>query len=486
MKVGSAGSTSQPISFYRQTKEANQNASRLMLRSDSLNLSQAGMMMNYGKLNIAGSTAMAASETNAATNDPTVKTIQKSFEEMTQTLGELKTLSEMALNPELTDLERLDLQVKATELQTKLFKATHRLGLELYPGTGGHVSVERALSRIGWEEDKMMEFLLQAGEKIANGDYAHAGGGADISSLSAYVEPAEPPLSLTSLQSGQDLAGELWKGGEDISQTPLPDEGDPLSQEPSITDAALSGTTLGRATVAQTAGKQKPAEQSTKTVTEGGALTRLFFSDYRVSAADRLDQAEAEAANPTASWDMKTGILLTDLKSATLSVKRIEKQMENLEELKSDFDKLVKAMPPEGYGQEITEEGEGPVWFVHETSLTRSSLILVNDASPTKEGELRRPSGPLESPHDIRMRQPGNPLEAFAQKLDTVFKDEIFKELGYSMKQMNSSDFPTSTPVRVEASMYRPIAWDRASAIEAYNTLMQQTGLSGAQGTWPS
>ena len=442
MQVDSTGSTSQSLSFYRQTKEANRNTSRLILRGDSLNLSQAGMMMNCGKLNVTGGTAAAATvKTNAAQNDPTVKTIQKSFEEITQTLDKLKTLSETALNPELTDLERLDLQVEATKLQTKLFKAAHRLGLELYPGTGGHVSIERALSRIGWEEDKMMEFLTQAGEKIASGDYTRAGGGADISSLSVYEEPPLPRADLVLDPEHEDT---LWMDGVDIFQTPQttqPDEDDLLLQEPVITDVALGGTTL-----AGIAAAPKPAGQAAKTVAEGGSLTKLLFNDYRVSAAARLDQAETEAADPSTSWIMQTGILLTDLKSTTLSVKRIEKQIERLEELKANFDKLVKNMPPEGYGTANVEDQ--PEWYVHETSLTRSSYLLADDAPPHQRGGIAPPLRIRREPPRHPYAAPRQSTGGFRPEARRSLQGRDIQRLGLLDEANGLAGFPDQPPDR--------------------------------------
>ena len=452
MKVGSAGS-SYYQTLYQQTKTTNENATKLIMRGDSLNLSQAGLAISLGKLNVPDvPTAAPVEETNAALRDPTVRALKKAFEDMTRGLSEMKQLAEMALDPELTDLERIDLQIEMTKLQSRLFKDAHRLGLDLYPGAEGYTNIENALNVVCYEEDKMLAFLEQAKERIANGEYERGRGGIDISSVSVYIEP-EPAPSLLDIVLDPEREDEVWpadKGSLRESEATNRD-GEPL--EPIFTGVDINFETLGQVAVTQV----EQVEPVLLVALEnsgprsGGTLTKLSFKDRRISP-DRLDEALHEIAGQT--WNMETGILLTDLKSAILSVERIEKQMEELEEFKAEFANLVQNMPPEGYAGKGIEE-EPLEWLDPDTSVNKSSLALVQEEYTTafnngtssivssnkpmqREGEPERPSPTTR--HDYRMRNPRNPLEAFAQKVDAFFKDKLFKKLGYSMKLETNED----------------------------------------------
>ena len=446
MRVGGAGS-SHYQTFYQQTKTTNENTTKLILHGDSLNLSQAGMSISLGKLNVPNVPAAAEiSETNAALRDPTVRALKKAFEEMTRGLSEMKQLTEMALDPELTDLERIDLQIEMTKLQSKLFKSAHRLGLDLYPGGSSHTDVENTLNIICYEEEKMLAFLEQAKTRIAGGEYERSGGGIDISSVSVYVEP-KPTPSLLDIVLDLEHKDEVWPADkEDLRETVVV-TGDKVPLEPIFTGVEIDFETLGQVVmseVVQVEPVMLVAEEDTGPK-PGGSLTKLTFKDYRISA-DRRDEDLHKIAGST--WNMETGILLTDLKSAIRSVERIEKQMGDLEKLKAEFAKLVQSMPPEGYAGKGIEE-EVPEWSAPETSVNKSSLALVQEEYTTayengtssiissnkpmqREGEPERPSPGAR--HDYRMGNPRNPLEAFVQKVDAFFKDKVYKKLGYSMK----------------------------------------------------
>ena len=443
------------IPYYRAPWSPRKNPddekpSKLIMRGDSLNLSQAGLTMSYGRLSNAEAPAATASEgASAAYNDPTVKAMKRAFTEMGQALTQIKDLAELALDPELSDLQRLDLQTEMTKLQSKLFKAAHRLGLELCPDTEGYANIENTLNIIGFEEEKMLDFLAQARERIESADYVGSGNGIDISSLSVYTEPApESPL----IHFEPDPEGAILpvdrEGAEAIDETTWSGVEDPLSLK-TIAPEGLSWIE----SPARTNGP-KPFKPTVRPAlpAAGGALTKLRFNDYTVSA-ERLDDALSEIAAKT--WDMKTGVLLTDLKSAIRSNERIDAQMKEFEKLKAEFDKLMKTVPPEGYvGKDVEEEVLR--WDVLRTSVNSSSAALVqeeytkafeegtsNIISSNKpmqrEGEPERPMPG--APHDMRMANPRNPLEVFAQKLDAIFKDKIYKKLGYSMKLEYNEEF---------------------------------------------
>ncbi len=319
-----------------------------------------------------------------------LKSVDQAISDIGKTLEEMKTISMLAENEDLTDEERIDLQIQVIELQSKLFKDTHRMSLEERFKATGKNPLE-AGDALSFQIDESAELLIAMMEKmktqVAKGEISAEG--IDLSDF-------------TLVRSMDVLDFETGEKTRSIRASALVFKGDPEAS-----DTGLSAATLRE-----------------------------------------LDLANSGATS--------LGVVVLDAKSAEKSTKRIQQGIDALQKLKDDMAQFSQGVPEEGYGDNgeelemsigkgVSMDGDTPVLFSQHSmeelqkmgNTTAAGAFSVYSAedllAPGPKEELPNPE-PIKpvTDLDVRIHKPRHAMDAFIQKADDVFKDKIFKILGFS------------------------------------------------------
>ena len=150
------------------TRTQGDNATRsLVISGASLNVdffsfSRTGLAL--GNLSTMNDLSIWDSKVTAADDDDSLKLMDKSIAEVGGILEQMRSLSELAEDEELTELDRIDMQIDMQRLQNKLAVATRKMSLRMSGQDGNDSNMEEFVHNNG------IDRLLRARERILNGE----------------------------------------------------------------------------------------------------------------------------------------------------------------------------------------------------------------------------------------------------------------------------------------------------------------------------
>ena len=302
-----------------------------------------------------------------------LKLLDKAVSNIGKTLEDMKTLSMIAEREDLTDEERIDLQIQMINLQAQLFKDTYRMGLEIagqYSGeTPGKTSgnAEKILSHeINGAKDILIAMMEKMKERIASGDYTPRTDGVDLSDFT--------------------MVKFFYFVDEET-------------------------------------GEAKRVGTATRLSFKGGA------ADMGLDA-EILDDLDLSRSNAN-----RLGVAVTNIACAKESTERIQKQIDDLVEFKKEFAEFYANVPEEGYykddGELVFTGGDGRTGYGAYSVYSKTEILNRDWSSPAVISPDEYGSGVMGGA-DVRIKRPRDKIEAFIQKADAFFKDKIFDFLGIS------------------------------------------------------
>ena len=268
------------------------------LRRDAVTLSGAGL----ARANLRARDEISLWGTGAASSDPAINLMEESIAEVGNLMEEMRALSKTAEDEELTDLDRIDMQIQMQRLQNKLAKATGVMGLRMSGASEGEIA--KGNDPIFLETNGIAP-LLRARERIMNGeewDVAEKWGPKIVREIRVLTPHGE---RIFPAQPGDDFKLEDFEFPEDIT----------------------------------------PFEAAGAT-----ELLSIRGSEWKVT--DR-------AGVPTLSERMKQGnaVLLMDAKSARDGTERLDRELEALLVLRDE----LRTIPPDPTEQQAILPDEPPL-----------------------------------------------------------------------------------------------------------------------------
>ncbi len=333
-------------------------------------------------------------------DDPALRLIDGSISSVGKVLEQMRSLSELAQDERFTDLDRIDLQIEMERLQKRLTTETHRMSLVM----AGKSEKEISGMLEGPESQQDNDMLLRARERILNGEKW------DV------AEKFEPIMVLKEVHviTAEDRLVVQIKDGEPFELSPDLDPKD-------VAVLKIHDWVGGKFVVTE--------DKSVPTVSQ--------------------------------TLEMGGSIALMDAKSAAKGTERIEKQIEDLLEMREEF-----ALFYEKNGEELPQDGqdgstlgdaqvEELVNSINRDKLERENQIeeSVNNQErggareatgeemtdeTTKKTTVETRLGLMEyrNTSDPRLVRPKNRLGAMFAKVESLFKDKIAKNVGIHAPQL--------------------------------------------------
>lgn len=150
-----------------------------------------------------------------------LKFVDKAISNIGKTLEEMKTLSMMGQNKDLSDEDRIDLQIQMVKLQSQLFKDTHRMSLEAAGKTYSHIEQSMSL-QINEGEELLIAMMENVKKRIAEGEYTPREDGIDLSEFTFtkfthFLDPETGETTRTGIASRLFFKGRIEDLGLEAS-----------------------------------------------------------------------------------------------------------------------------------------------------------------------------------------------------------------------------------------------------------------------------
>lgn len=357
----------------------------LISSKDSLNISKVG-----GQLGLQGNFFIRWDKTiTKPGDDPALRLMDNSISSVGKVLEQMRSISELAQDERLTDLDRIDLQIEMDRLQKKLTVETRRMSLVM----AGKSEKEISGMLEGPESQQGNDVLLRARERILNGEKW------DV------AEKFEPTMVLREVHviTAEERQVIQIQDGESFELSPDIDPKD-------VVVLKIHDWTGGKFVVTE--------DKSVPTVSQ--------------------------------MLEMDGGISLMDAKSAIKGTERIEKQIEDLLEMREEFAAFYKKneeeLPQAGQdGSALNDaEVEELVNSINRDKLERENqteggaMGEENTDETTKKTTVETRLGLMEYSNalDPRLVRPKNRIGAMFAKIESLFKDKIAKNVGIHALQL--------------------------------------------------